>query len=113
MQPIEHKTEIIGEALLASHLARFLIRKYGGKRLNDYISYWKNGYEIDVIAHTRDGLFGFEMKWTDREEAFPFKVGPIKNLIYISKEFYRKKAVSYSIGIISRNVIGLSAIIPK
>jgi len=94
MQPIEHKIEIIVEAVLASHLARFLIRKYGGKRLNDYISYWKNGYEIDVIAHTRDGLFGFEMKWTDREEAFPFKVGPIKNLIYISKEFYREKKPS-------------------
>ncbi|GEM_PF-5651246 len=91
MQSVEHKTEVIAEATLASHLARFLMRKYRGRRLNDYVSYWKNGYEIDVVAHTPDGLLGFEMKWTEREGAFSQKVGPIKNLVYISKSFYRER----------------------
>jgi len=91
MQRIEHKTEVIAEALLASHLARFLAHKYGGKRLNDYLSYWKNSHEIDAVAHLPHGLVGFEMKWSDREAAFPFKTGPVKNLVYVSKSLYRNK----------------------
>ncbi|MBI5036221.1 ATP-binding protein [Candidatus Micrarchaeota archaeon] len=92
LQPIAHKTEVIAEATLAEHVARFLLKKYGGRRLNDYVSYWRNGYEIDVIAHTREGgLRGFEMKLTDRRQSFAQKVGPIKNLVYVSKTFFNEK----------------------
>ena len=91
MQGVERKTEVIAEAALASHLARFLSRKYGGRRLSEHLSYWKNGYEIDAVAHTPGGLLGFEMKWSDREDAFAFKAGPIKKLAYISKGFFREK----------------------
>jgi predicted AAA+ superfamily ATPase len=91
MQRMERKTEVIAESVLASHIARLLSRKQGGKRLNDHVSYWKNGYEIDVVAHTRHGLVGFEMKWSDRESAFPFRAGSIKSLRYISKNFFREK----------------------
>jgi hypothetical protein len=34
------------------------------------------------------------MKWTDREDAFSLKVGPIKNLVYVSKDFYRERKPS-------------------
>lgn len=91
MQKIERKTEVLAEACLAAHLARFLAGKYGGRRLSDHLSYWRDGYEIDAVAHTPAGLAGFEMKWTDRGDAFPFKAGPIKNLAYVSKGFFRQK----------------------
>jgi len=91
MQQVERKTEVIAEAALASHLARFLLRKYGGKRLNEHLSYWKNSHEIDAVAHTRKGLIGFEMKWSDRKDAFAFRVGPIKKFHYVSKGTYREE----------------------
>lgn len=93
MQAVERKTEVIVEACLASHLARFFLsrKQSGRKRLSDFLSYWKNHYEIDVVVHTpNNGLFGFEMKWSDRPGAFPLKVGPIKNMIYISKGLFRE-----------------------
>lgn len=91
MQPVERKSEVIVEACLACHVARFLSEKHGGKRLGDYVSYWKNGYEIDVVAHAQGGLSGFEIKWTDRQKAFALKVGPIKNLTYLSKNVFKEK----------------------
>lgn len=90
MQTVERKTEVIAEACLASHLARFLFKKYGGWRLGDYLSYWKNDHEIDTVAHTKKGLLGFEMKWSNREAAFKPVPGPIKKTVYVSKNFFRK-----------------------
>jgi predicted AAA+ superfamily ATPase len=90
MQAVSRKTEVIAEATLASHLARFLATKYKGKRFSDYVSYWKNGYEIDSVVHEKDKLIGFEMKWSDRKNAFPFRVGPM-DLIYVSKGTYREE----------------------
>jgi hypothetical protein len=58
------------------------------------VGYWKNGYEIDVVAQTKIGLPGFEMKWSDRKDAFEFKTGPIKNLVYISKNTFREETPS-------------------
>lgn len=90
MQQVEHKEDVIAEAVLATHIARFLAAKYGAYRVNDYVGYWKNGYEIDVVAQTKKGLSGFEMKWSDRKGAFEFKAGPIKNQVYISKNTFRE-----------------------
>lgn len=96
MQAIERKTEVLAEACLVSHLARFIAGKNPmGKRLGDYISYWKNGYELDAVAHTQDGLLGFEMKWSDREDAFPLRMGgPIKEITYLSKTRFRETSPS-------------------
>jgi len=91
MQQVEHKNDVIAEAVLATHIARFLASKYEARRVNDYVGYWKNGYEIDVVALTKKGLCGFEMKWSDRKAAFEFKAGPIKNLVYISKNTFREE----------------------
>ncbi len=91
MQPIEHKTEVLVEACLACHVARFLARKHGGKRLGDYVSYWRNNYEIDVVAHAQGKLSGFEVKWSDKQNEFTFKIGPIKNLTYLSKNTFKEK----------------------
>ena len=59
------KNEVIAEACVATHVARFLLEKQGGGGSAILISYWKNGYEIDVVAHTNKGLLGFEIKWSD------------------------------------------------
>lgn len=91
MQPIAHKTDVIAESALAVHVARFLMRKSGGRRLSDYVSYWKNGSEIDVLAHTGGALVGLEMKWSDREAGFGFKAGPVKDFAYVSKSFFRSE----------------------
>ena len=94
MQPLERKNEVVAEACVAAHVARFLAKRQRGKRLSDFVSYWKNGYEIDAVAHAAGELLGFEIKWSDREASFPFKVGPIKKLTYLSKGFFREKKPS-------------------
>lgn len=93
LQRIERKIETMVEACLAVHLARFLAKKYKTKRLNDAVSYWKNGFEIDVVTHG-NGLSGFEMKWSNRKENFKPKVGPVKNLTYVSKSLYLDKPLT-------------------
>ena len=92
LQKIERKTETIVEACLAVHLARFLALKHKAKRLNDAVSYWRNGTEIDVVVHN-NGLHGFEMKWSNRRQSFAFKKGPIKTT-YVSKGIYLENALT-------------------
>ncbi len=89
MQPLERKSEMLAESMLAVHLARFLQKTTGTRRLGEQVAYWKNGHEIDVVARTPDGLAGFEMKWTDRESEFGARIGPIRNLTYVSRGFWR------------------------
>ncbi len=89
MQPLEWKGELMAESCLATHMARFLSDRQGGNRLGEHVSYWKNGSEVDVVAHTKGGLYGFEMKWSGREKSFPVKIGPIKKMAYVSSGLLR------------------------
>lgn len=89
MQPVERKGELMAESCLAAHIARFLSEKQGGSRLGEHVSYWKNGSEVDVVAHTKEGIYGFEMKWSGREKSFPVKIGPIKRVAYVSSGLLR------------------------
>jgi len=55
------------------------------------VAYWRNGHEVDVVAQSKDGLAGFEMKWSDKKTAFPYKVGPVKNVTYISRSYFNER----------------------
>ncbi len=90
LQSVKNKTEAMVEAVLAVHVARFLLKKNQGRRFNDYVSYWKNGSEVDVVAYINGELAGFEMKWTDHKKEFCQKVLPIKPFIYVSKTTFRQ-----------------------
>lgn len=90
LERVHNKTEVIVESMLAVHIARHLFKKNKARRFNDVVSYWKNGSEVDVVAHTGHGVVGFEMKWSDQEKVFTRKAGPIKPLIYVSKTFFRE-----------------------
>ncbi|HII54006.1 ATPase [Candidatus Micrarchaeota archaeon CG_4_10_14_0_2_um_filter_49_7] len=91
LQKIERKTDVLAEACLAYHIARHLTAKYRARRLSERVAYWRNGHEVDVVAQSKDGLAGFEMKWSDKKTAFPYKVGPVKNVTYISRSYFNER----------------------
>ena len=90
LQPLQNKAELLAESCLSAHLARFLLAAQGGRRLSDNLSYWRNGHELDAVAHTRDGLLGFESKWSDRKGYFKPRVGPIKGVTYVSRGTFKE-----------------------
>jgi len=80
---IKNKNEIIIESAVASAIAGYCT-KQTDKRINENVFYWKNGYEIDVVANIGKELVGFEVKWGKVKGTN--KVGKIKKVIYISKD---------------------------
>ncbi len=88
MVRIKNKESAIAESLVATHLARYLTKKYNTTLLDENLGYWKNSSEVDVILNEKV-LKGFEIKWAEK-----FIIKQPKNLkefVVISKNKFSKK----------------------
>lgn len=67
---------IVVENIVASHLSR----RYD-------VFYWKNRKEINIVARSKEKVFGFEIEWKEKivEDYSKIKVGKIENLICLTK----------------------------
>ncbi len=71
----------IAEALLVEHLARMF---------PDNIFFWKNGFEIDAVVLDKTRLYGFEMKWSEAENAHAKSLNQLGKFVVVTKKGYSK-----------------------
>jgi len=70
---------VVVKATVATHLAR----KYE-------VSYWKNRWEIDVVARDEKHAIGFEVKWREKPRKTSAKTGKISHIITLTKNHFNR-----------------------
>ncbi len=80
----------IAEALLVEHLARMF---------PDNIFFWKNGFEIDAVALCNEKLYGFEMKWSEAENAHAKSLNQLEKFVTVTKRGYSRKPLKVPLAV--------------
>ncbi|MEK6857933.1 MAG: ATP-binding protein [Nanoarchaeota archaeon] len=71
-----------------SAIAEFLVVEHLERMFPERVSFWRNGSEVDAIVSEKEGLYGFEVKWSDNPEAK--QINNLKKFIIITKKEYSK-----------------------
>jgi len=85
--PIPEESVIV-ENVLASHIAR---------KFEAY--YWKNDREIDVVVRSGNNLIGFESKYSSKPEVREIKVGKLKKVVTLTKDYFDEEKLAMPISI--------------
>ena len=67
---------VIVENVIASHLSR-----------NFEVFYWKNRSEVDAVIRVKEGLLGFESKYSSRPEIRRLRVGKLKKIVTLTRDY--------------------------
>lgn len=79
---------VIVENIVASHLAR-----------NFEVFYWKNRSEIDVVIRIKDGLLGFESKYSSKPRIKKLKVGKLKKIVTLTKDYFDEDKLAVPVSV--------------
>jgi predicted AAA+ superfamily ATPase len=85
--PIPDETVIV-ENILASHLARTF-----------EAFYWKNEREVDVVVRGKDGLIGFESKYSSKPEISKVKVGKLKKVVTLTRDYFDEEKLAIPVSV--------------
>ncbi len=85
-----NRESAVAEALLVEHL----VRMFPGN-----VFFWKNGFEIDAIAICKNQLYGFEMKWSEAENAHAKSLNQLKKFITVTKRGYSSKPLKVPLAV--------------
>ena len=60
-------TPSLVESVAVVHFARFLFKRMpAGRSLSDFVYYWKNKKETDIIVRTEESIFAAEVKYQNK-----------------------------------------------
>lgn len=89
MMKLKNKKNILAESLVATHLARYMAKKYKTVMLDENLFFWRNSTEVDVVLNEKRRLKGFEVKWTDKIDVKQPK--HLKDFVVVSKNKFSVK----------------------
>jgi len=86
---VKSKESILAESLVATHLYRIF---------PDQIFFWKNGFEIDAVVMENSNLYGFEVKWQERQSKIK-SLPQFKDIILLTKKEFSKKPLKIPLSV--------------
>jgi len=84
----KNEQSAIAESLVIEHLSRMFPEK---------VFFWRNGYEIDAIVLDKKGVYGFEVKWSEKTDSKG--LNQLRKFVTITKKEYSRKPLKVPLSV--------------